>query len=102
MLAAVEEMGCRGVKSEEPAAAEARTGNGIARTPEGREGAWFASTRVDEALRRHWADRDMNAPSLDSTGNVRGRFTTNEWPHKIATEQIFASASCRWAREKVR
>jgi len=39
--AAVEEMRGRGVKFEEYDNAETRTENGIARTPDGREGAWF-------------------------------------------------------------
>jgi predicted enzyme related to lactoylglutathione lyase len=39
--AAVEEMRGRGVKFEEYNTAETRTENGIARTPDGREGAWF-------------------------------------------------------------
>jgi predicted enzyme related to lactoylglutathione lyase len=39
--AVVEEMRGRGVKFEEYDTAETRTENGIARTPDGREGAWF-------------------------------------------------------------
>jgi predicted enzyme related to lactoylglutathione lyase len=39
--AAVEEMRHRGVTFEEYNTAETRTENGIARTPDGREGAWF-------------------------------------------------------------
>lgn len=39
--AVVEEMRDRGVEFEEYDTAETRTENGIARTPDGREGAWF-------------------------------------------------------------
>lgn len=39
--AAVEEMRSRGVVFEEYNTAETRTQGGIARTPDGREGAWF-------------------------------------------------------------
>jgi catechol 2,3-dioxygenase-like lactoylglutathione lyase family enzyme len=39
--AAVEDMRGRGVKFEDYDTAETRTENGIARTPDGREGAWF-------------------------------------------------------------
>ncbi len=39
--AAVEEMRGRGVEFEEYNTAETRTENGIAQTPDGREGAWF-------------------------------------------------------------
>jgi hypothetical protein len=39
--AAVEEMKARGVKFNEYNSAETRTESGIARTPDGREGAWF-------------------------------------------------------------
>jgi predicted enzyme related to lactoylglutathione lyase len=39
--AAVEEMRARGVRFNEYNTAETRTENGIARTPDGREGAWF-------------------------------------------------------------
>jgi hypothetical protein len=39
--AVVEEMRGRGVTFEEYDTAETRTENGIARTPDGREGAWF-------------------------------------------------------------
>ena len=39
--AAVDEMRVRGVKFNEYNTAETRTENGIARTPDGREGAWF-------------------------------------------------------------
>jgi catechol 2,3-dioxygenase-like lactoylglutathione lyase family enzyme len=39
--AAVEEVRGRGVTFEEYDTAETRTENGIARTPDGREGAWF-------------------------------------------------------------
>jgi hypothetical protein len=39
--AVVEEMRGRGVKFEEYDTAETRSENGIARTPDGREGAWF-------------------------------------------------------------
>ena len=39
--AAVEEMRVRGVKFNEYNTPETRTENGIARTPDGREGAWF-------------------------------------------------------------
>jgi hypothetical protein len=39
--AAVEEMSGRGVEFEEYDTAETRSENGIARIPDGREGAWF-------------------------------------------------------------
>jgi hypothetical protein len=39
--AAVEEVRSRGVKFEEYDTSETRTENGIARTPDGGEGAWF-------------------------------------------------------------
>jgi predicted enzyme related to lactoylglutathione lyase len=39
--ATVEEMRARGVKFEDYDTAETRSENGIARTPDGREGAWF-------------------------------------------------------------
>ena len=41
MRAAVEEMRGRGVDFEEYDTPETRTENGIARTPDGGEGAWF-------------------------------------------------------------
>jgi hypothetical protein len=41
VLAAVEEMRGRGVTFEEYDTAETRTENGIAQTPDGRQGAWF-------------------------------------------------------------
>jgi hypothetical protein len=41
VCAAVEQMRARGVKFNEYNTAETRTENGIARTPDGREGAWF-------------------------------------------------------------
>ena len=42
--AAVEEMRSRGVEFEEYDTPETRTENGIARTPDGGEGAWFKDT----------------------------------------------------------
>ena len=41
MRAAVEEMRARGVRFNEYNTAGTRTENGIARTPDGREGPWF-------------------------------------------------------------
>jgi hypothetical protein len=67
--AAVEEMRGRGVEFEEYDTPETRTENGVARTPDGGEGAWFKDSEAT------WSASLAPWPARDRVRTQRGSVT---------------------------